>query len=45
MPFKTIITWTMGQATIELMQVQPKVPVDPAKFRQPPPAVVKPAVR
>ena len=45
MPFKTVITWTDGQATIELSEVQPNVSIDPAKFRQPPPAVVKPAVR
>jgi outer membrane lipoprotein-sorting protein len=45
MPFKTVVTWTTGQATIELNEVQPNVSIDPAKFRQPPPAVLKPAVR
>jgi len=45
MPFKTIVTWTTGQATIELSEVQPNVSIDAAKFNQPPPAVLKPAVR
>jgi outer membrane lipoprotein-sorting protein len=45
MPFKTVVTWTSGQAHIELTEVQPNVAIDPAKFMQPPPAVVKPAVR
>ncbi len=45
MPFKTVVTWTTGQATIELTDVQPNVPVDTARFKQPAPAVVKPAVR
>jgi outer membrane lipoprotein-sorting protein len=45
MPFKTVVTWTTGQATIELSEVQPNVSIDPAKFKQPPPAVLKPAVR
>jgi len=45
MPFKTVVTWTTGQATIELSEVQSNVSIDAATFKQPPPAVVKPAVR
>ena len=45
MPFKTIVTWTTGQATIELSEMQSNVSIDDAKFKQPPPAVLKPAVR
>jgi outer membrane lipoprotein-sorting protein len=35
MPFRTIMTWTDGQSTIELNQVQPNVPVDAARFATP----------
>jgi outer membrane lipoprotein-sorting protein len=41
MPFKTTMTWTTGQATIELSDVQPNVPIDPARFAIPAPAVLK----
>jgi hypothetical protein len=37
MPFKTVITWTDGQNTIALSQVQVNVPVDAAKFATPKP--------
>ena len=36
-PFKTVITWTDGQNTIALTQVQANVPVDAAKFAMPKP--------
>jgi outer membrane lipoprotein-sorting protein len=42
MPFKTVITWTDGQSTILLTNVQPNVAIDPAKFAKPAPAVLKP---
>jgi photosynthetic reaction center cytochrome c subunit len=35
MPFKTVITWTDGQNTIALNQIQPNVPIDPARFAMP----------
>jgi len=38
MPFKWIVTWTNGQATTELSEVQPNVPIDTAKFARPAPA-------
>ena len=38
MPFKWIVTWTNGQATTELSEVQPNVPIDAAKFARPAPA-------
>ena len=41
MPFKTTVTWTSGQATIELSDVQPNVAIDPARFGMPAPAVLK----
>jgi len=45
MPFHWVVTWTDGQATIELTDVQPNVPVDAAKFAQPEPPVPKAQVR
>jgi outer membrane lipoprotein-sorting protein len=38
MPFKTIVTWTNGQTTTELTDVQPNVAIDAAKFARPAPA-------
>ena len=38
MPFKIIVTWTNGQATTELTDVQPNVAIDAAKFAKPAPA-------
>jgi outer membrane lipoprotein-sorting protein len=35
MPFRTIMTWTDGQSTIELNQVRPNVPVDASRFATP----------
>jgi len=32
MPFKTVITWTDGQNTIMLSQIQANVPIDAARF-------------
>ena len=42
MPFHMVITWTDGQSTIQLTDVQPNVAVDAAKFAKPAPAEVKP---
>src|SRR5215467_9253555 len=44
MPFHLVITWTDGQTTIELNEVQPNSAIDPARFGKPAPAVVKPKV-
>lgn len=44
-PFKTVVTWTNGQGTIELKDLQPNVSIDAGKFAEPRAAVVKPAVR
>jgi len=41
MPFKTVITWTDGQNTITLNQVQANVPMDASKFAMPKPFVRK----
>jgi hypothetical protein len=41
MPFKTTVTWTSGQGTIKLSDVQPNVAIDPARFSMPAPAVLK----
>ena len=38
MPFRWITTWTNGQATIELSDVQINVPIDAAKLARPAPA-------
>ena len=38
LPFKMTTTWTDGQSTIELADVQTNAVIDPARFRQPPPA-------
>jgi photosynthetic reaction center cytochrome c subunit/uncharacterized protein DUF6544 len=37
MPFKTVITWTDGQNTIMLNQIQANVPIDAARFAMPRP--------
>jgi outer membrane lipoprotein-sorting protein len=41
MPFHWVITWTDGQSTINLSDVQANVPIDAARFVQPAPAVVR----
>jgi outer membrane lipoprotein-sorting protein len=38
MPFKTVTTWTNGQATTELTEMQANVPIDAARFSRPAPA-------
>jgi len=45
MPFHWTVTWTDGQSTAELSEVQPNVPIDAAKFAKPaaPVAPPKPA--
>ena len=37
MPFRTVVTWTNGQNTIELKQIRPNVTIDPARFARPAP--------
>jgi len=41
MPFHWVVTWTDGQATIDLSDVQANVPIDPDRFARPAPAVVR----
>jgi photosynthetic reaction center cytochrome c subunit len=43
MPFHWVITWTDGQSTFDLSEVQPNVAIDDARFAKPPEAVVKKA--
>ena len=38
LPFKWVVTWTNGQATATLTQVQPNVAIDAARFGRPAPA-------
>ena len=35
MPFRTVLTWTDGQSTIELSQIMPNVQIEPARFSTP----------
>jgi outer membrane lipoprotein-sorting protein len=44
MPFHSVITWTDGQTTIELSNVQPNAAIEASRFGKPEPAVVKPKV-
>ncbi|HYR92231.1 MAG TPA: photosynthetic reaction center cytochrome c subunit family protein [Terriglobia bacterium] len=37
LPFRTIVTWTDGQNSLALNEVQPNVPIDAAKFTRPAP--------
>jgi photosynthetic reaction center cytochrome c subunit len=39
MPYHIVATWTDGQSTTELSEIQTNVPVDAAKFAKPAPAV------
>jgi outer membrane lipoprotein-sorting protein len=43
-PFRWVVTWTGGQSTMQLNEVQPNVPIDAARFSKPAPAVVRKAV-
>jgi len=38
LPFRWIVTWTDGQSTVELSDVQPNVVIDASKFARPAPA-------
>ena len=38
MPFHSVVTWTDGQSTTELSDVQPNISIDPAKLSKPAPA-------
>ncbi len=38
LPFHWVVTWTDGQATIQLTEVQPNAAIDGAKFAKPSPA-------
>ena len=40
-PFHWVVTWTDGRSTVTLSEVHANVPVDPAKFAKPAPAVTK----
>ena len=42
-PFRWTVTWTNGQSTYEIAEIQPDVPIDSGKFSKPAPAVVAPA--
>src|SRR5215472_880296 len=42
MPYKIVVTWTDGQSTILLTDVQPNAAVDATQFGRPAPAVLKP---
>jgi len=44
MPFRWVVTWTGGQSTMQLNEVQANVPIDSARFSKPAPAVVTKAV-
>jgi outer membrane lipoprotein-sorting protein len=37
MPFRTVVTWTNGQNTIEIKDVRPNVAIDAARFARPAP--------
>jgi outer membrane lipoprotein-sorting protein len=43
MPFRWTVTWTNGQSTYEITEIQPDVPIDAARFAKPAPAVVTPS--
>jgi len=45
MPFHWVVTWTDGQSTFELKDVQPNVSIDAARLAKPAEAVVKKAAR
>jgi hypothetical protein len=47
MPFHWMVTWLDGTSTFTLSNIQPNVPIDPAKFAKPPVPVAppKPAAR
>ena len=38
-PFRTTVTWTNGESTTQLSEVQPNVSIDAARFTRPAPAV------
>ena len=42
-PFRWSVTWTNGQSTYEVTEVQPNTPIDSSKFGKPAPAVVAPS--
>ena len=43
MPFRWTVTWTNGQSTYEITQLQADIPIDAARFGKPAPAVVTPS--
>ena len=43
MPFHIVVTWTDGQTTTQLSEIQPNVPIDAAKFVKRAPVAIKPA--
>ena len=42
MPYRWTVTWTDGQSTTELSEVQPNAAIDPARFARPAPATPPP---
>src|SRR5580692_2134472 len=44
MPFHWVVTWTGGQSTMQLNEVQANIAIDAARFAKPAPAVVTKAV-
>jgi len=43
MPFHWVVTWTDGQSTFQLNEVQPNAAIDNAKLAKPAEAIVKKA--
>jgi len=43
MPFHWVVTWTDGRSTVALSELRANIPIDPAKFAEPAPAVTKAA--
>jgi hypothetical protein len=35
MPFRSVVTWTDGQNTIQLNEVRPNVPIEAGRFARP----------
>jgi photosynthetic reaction center cytochrome c subunit len=44
-PFHILFTWTDGQSTVDLSEVQTNIAIDPAKFEKPAPREASTAVR
>jgi outer membrane lipoprotein-sorting protein len=42
LPFRWTVTWTNGQSTYEIRDIQPDTAIDSSKFAKPAPARVTP---